>query len=121
MPSETFRATADFQAPGVIDDFATYEDNGRALVFETNVNGNWDIYRVESDGRKPINITNTEFNERQPDWGGALDGFTFAYATDQDGNFEIYTFSLDRRVPTRVTNSPGQDMNPTWVKLPPED
>jgi Tol biopolymer transport system component len=121
VPAGTFRSTAEFQVPGVTEDFPTYEDNGRALLFETNVHGNWEIYRVESDGRDERNITKTEFNERQPAWGGALDGFTFAYTTDVDGNFEIYTMSLDRLTPTRLTNSPGQDMNPTWVKLPPAE
>jgi Tol biopolymer transport system component len=117
IPKETFRASGNFQELGNSEDYATFQSTGRALMFSTNLDGDWEIYRVEPDGRKPGNITNQpDSNQTRPDWGGALDGVTFAYVSDQDGNQEIYTYSSDRGVPTRVTVNDAIDTNPTWIK-----
>ena len=118
IPRETFRTGGNFQESGNSEDYATFQATGRAVMFTTNLDGNWEIYRVEPDGRKPGNITNQpDSNQTRPDWGGALDGVTFAYVSDQDGNEEIYTYSSDKGVPTRLTVNDAVDTNPTWIKL----
>ncbi len=118
VPNETFRTSNDFQASGTSEDFATYQSNGRLIMFSTNASGVFEIYRVEADGRRPANVTmQSDSNQTQPDWGGALDGNTFAYVSDQDGNPEIYIQSSDTRVPTRLTVNDANDTNPTWIKL----
>ena len=118
VPNETFRTSGDFQASGTSEDHATYQYNGRLIMFSTNTDGDWEIYRVEADGRRPANITmQPDSNQTQPDWGASLDGVTFAYVSDQDGNPEIYLQSSDKRIPTRLTVNDATDINPTWVKL----
>ncbi|MBI4307631.1 MAG: PD40 domain-containing protein [Chloroflexi bacterium] len=122
IPRETFRALErGFDSPGVLDTNPDFDPTGRTVLFQTNIAGRWEIFRVEGDGRKPTKLTsdNATWNETEPSWTGELGRLWYAYVSDQDGNLEIYLANIGTRVATRLTNSPGKDTKPTWVKTPP--
>ena len=128
IPQETFRTTGgDFQAAGSIEDYPEYDPSGRAVLFQSNVeatsntSGETHIWRVEADGRRPVNRTGgADYNNRQPSWSGELDQFTMAFVSDRDGNNEIYIRSLSAEAATRLTNNSASDTNPSWIKDAPE-
>ncbi len=128
IPQETFRTTGgDFEAVGSVEDYPEYDPSGRAVLFQSTVDadsnsgGTFHIWRVEADGRRPNDRTpDADYNNTQPSWSSALDGFTIAYVSDRDGNNEIYLRSLSTRDVTRLTNNPASDTNPSWQKKLPE-
>ena len=128
IPQETFRTTGgDFEAEGTIEDYPEYDPSGRAVLFQSNVeagsntNGRNHIWRVEADGRRPVDRTADEdYNNSQPSWSGGLDSFTMVFVSDRDGNDEIYLRSLSAAAATRLTNNSASDENPSWIKTAPE-
>lgn len=38
------------------------------IAFVANIDGNWDLFKADGDGRNPVRITRTVFDERNPCW-----------------------------------------------------
>lgn len=122
VPKETFRSLErGFDQPGVIETGGDFDSTGRAIIFQTNLQERWAIFRVEGDGRKPTNLTpeDAKWNETEPSWSGALERLWYAYVSDKDGNQEVYIKKMGTEETVRLTNNPAKDVHPTWVKTPP--
>ena len=51
------------------DDFASsWTDDGTRLVFDTERNGQWDIYVIGLDGTNPERLTTSSSDDRFPKW-----------------------------------------------------
>jgi dipeptidyl aminopeptidase/acylaminoacyl peptidase len=72
----------------------------------------WQIWVMGSDGKDPVQITHTEFNETGATW--SPDGTKFVFVSERDGNKEIYVMDADGRNPKRLTNHPADDWMPVW-------
>src|SRR6266576_977056 len=64
--------------------------NGK-IVFETNRNGNADIYTMNADGTNRVNLTRNPAEDVEPRW--SPDGARIAFASNRTGNFEIYAMN----------------------------
>ena len=82
------------------------------LVFETNRDGNSEIYAMNLSNQTQLRLTNNSGTDTQPAIGP--DQLRVAYVSNQSGNNEIYLTGLDRRTPVNLTNNPGDDQQPTW-------
>jgi serine/threonine protein kinase len=85
---------------------------GGDLAFASAQNGNWEIYVVDMDGRKPSNRTNHPSNDTEPSW--SPDGSFITFTTNRDGNQEIYIMNADGSNQRNLTNISGDDSNPAW-------
>ena len=78
------------------------------LVFESDRDGNSEIYSMNPDGTSQTRLTNNSV----PDGGAALapDGQTIAW--QHDGN--VWTMSTDGTGKTEIASSAYSDFNPAW-------
>ena len=86
--------------------------NGK-LVFETNRDGNAEIYTMNADGTNRIDLTRNPAEDTDPRW--STDGARIVFASDRSGNFQIYTMNADGSGVTRVTHDSNDDRRPTWT------
>lgn len=82
------------------------------LLFESNRDGNPEIYAMNLASQSTLRLTNDPANDMQP--ALAPDSMRVAYVSNQNGNNEIYVTGLDRRPSVNLTNNPGDDEHPTW-------
>ena len=82
------------------------------MLFETNRDGNSEIYAVNLTNQTTLRLTNNTATDMQP--ALAPDSTRVAYVSNQNGNNEIYLTGIDRRPPVNLTNNPADDQQPTW-------
>ena len=84
----------------------------RGVLFETNRDGNLEIYLMNPDGSQPMNLTHHPDADNYVTW--SPDGTKIAFVSRRDGNSEIYVMNADGSNPTNLTNHPDSDYNPVW-------
>jgi hypothetical protein len=96
------------------------------LVFQNNMAGDWEIYRVPAGCRGATEgpssaaqecaverLTDSAGDDLLPAW--SPDGRRIAFVSLRDGNPEIYVMLADGSQPTRLTFAPGGDWRPAWL------
>ena len=110
-----------------VNEHPSWFADGSGLVYSSNCNGHFDIYRAElrytqdkaSDLQarlaNPVNLTKDAASDRHPRL--STNGLRVAFSSNRDGNFELYVMSLkDGSARERLTTSSGgDDENPTWA------
>lgn len=83
------------------------------LVFETNRDGNREIYAMNADGSNLINLTNSPADDMQPMW--SPDGTRIAFVSNRAGLQEIYVMNEDGSDVRKVSASTALSVNlPHW-------
>jgi len=83
-----------------------------ALVFATDVGGDWEIYRVSLAGGAPRNLTNNPYADQSP--RVSPDGQRIVFQSNRTLDFEIYTMAIDGSDVRNVSQSSADDRFPTW-------
>ena len=102
-----------------------WSPDGRQIAFNSNRDGNTEIYVMNADGTNPINLTNHPAEDRGPAW--SPDGMQIAFSTDRDRNddgtknAEIYVMNTDGTNLINLTNHPAVDRGPSWGSVHPLD
>jgi WD40-like Beta Propeller Repeat len=86
--------------------------NGK-IVFETNRDGNEEIYTMNSDGTNRLDLTRNPADDTDPRWSS--DGSRIVFASNRSGNYQIYTMNADGSGVSRVTHDSNDDRRPTWT------
>jgi len=82
------------------------------LVYMSSSPDNAEIYTIDSDGKNPVNLTNSPGDDYWPRW--SPDGKQIIFVSERDGNAEIYVMNRDGSGATRLTNDPAYDVEPSW-------
>jgi len=91
--------------------------NGK-IVFQSDQDGNYDLYIMNLDSSDQQNLTNSppsitstnnNFNPVP-----SPNGKQVAFESDRDGNHEIYIIDLDSKVQINLTRNKANDYSPTW-------
>jgi len=82
------------------------------LAFESNRDGNPEIYILNSDDLSVSQITIDPAVDTQPAW--SPNGSQLAFTSNRDGNNEIYIMNADGTAVRNLTNNPADDQYPTW-------
>jgi Tol biopolymer transport system component len=98
--------------PALIAVASTSNGSGK-IAFTSERDGNREIYVMNADGSKPVNITK---NAARSDWSPAWspDGNRIAYTSELEDNNEIYLMNADGSNMTRLTKSANDDYWPVW-------
>ncbi|MCI0556023.1 MAG: hypothetical protein L0287_34200, partial [Anaerolineae bacterium] len=76
--------------------------NGK-ITFQSDRDGNLEIYVMNADGSGQIRLTNNLSVDMQPAWSS--DGRKITFLSDRDGNLEIYVMNADGSGQIRLTNN----------------
>ena len=85
---------------------------GDMIAFESDRDGNFEIYVMNADGTGQTRLTDHPAADRYPAW--SPDGAMIAFTSTRDGNDEIYVMNADGTGQARLTNSPVSDSRPSW-------
>ena len=86
--------------------------DGRWLLYDSNLKGNADIYRVPIGGGQPEQLTSDPADEFAPDL--SPDGKAVAYHSFRLGTRDIEAKPLDGGPREQVTATPAQESYPRW-------
>lgn len=82
------------------------------LLFVSNYTGSYEIWRLNSDGGGPLQLTNDKRENGSPSW--SPDGKEFAYYSKQaDGSYQIMVMNADGTGAKKLTNT-ANNWSPTW-------
>ncbi len=102
--------------PDAWDSTPSFSADGRSILFESNRDGDFDLYRLDLATSRVVNLTNaggTDLESNQ-----SPDGSQIAFGSNRDGDFEIYVMNADGSGVRQVTIAPGNDEVPNWLVEP---
>jgi len=98
------------------DDKAAWSSDGAQILFSSVRGGQrWaDIFLMNADGSRLINLTADENDDREPVWSPS--GDEIAYRSFRDGNYDLYALDLASRAPRQLTRTdpPAWNASPAW-------
>lgn len=110
-PAPTVAPTA--EATTAVATATTATTTGTAeIVFQSNRDGDYDIYIMALDGGNVRALTNNADGDNYP--RVSPDGRRIVFQSDRDGNQEIYVMARDGSGQTRLTTDPANDRLPAW-------
>jgi Tol biopolymer transport system component len=96
-----------------------WSPDGSQIAFQTDRDGNEEIYVMNADGTSQGNLTNyngggeEENRDITPEW--SPDGSKIVFVSDRDGTRHMYLMNPDGSGQTRVTTTTGiVESRPTW-------
>jgi TolB protein len=98
-------------APGT-ERHAAWSPDGSRIAFQSNRDGNPEIYITDAGGSDWFRLTSDEAEDMRPAW--SPDGKRLAFNTNRDGNWEIYTVDPDGTNLNRLTSTPEWETGPAW-------
>ncbi len=92
--------------------YRTGESSPFAIAFDSDRDGNSEIYVMNADGTGQTRLTYSAPDDAAPSWSPGAE--EIAFASNRDGNWEIYRMRSDGTAQTRLTESPAGDYDPVW-------
>ena len=90
--------------------------DGKWLVYDSDLNGNADIFVIPADGGTARQVTDDPADDLAPSWSS--DGSEIAFHSFRSGNRDIFTVNADGSGLTRVTSDTAQERSPYWGRDP---
>ena len=99
---------------GEQDGVPVWSPDGRYVAFDSERDGNRDIYLIDTETETEHRLTNNEAYDADPDW--SPDGTQIAFVSRRAGNNEIYVMDAagEDEYLRRLTNNSERDEDPAW-------
>jgi Tol biopolymer transport system component len=103
-----------FDAGPTIDDAApAWSPDGRQIAFESQQDGDKEIYVMNADGSNVRQLTHNTIHDEGPAW--APDGTKLVFSRGPDNlSVDIWTMNADGSDPRQLTTYAGRDESPDW-------
>ena len=82
------------------------------IVFMSSRDGNSEIYTMNPDGRKQINLSRNDAEDWDPVW--SPNGEQILFVSNRDGPYDLYVMDADGRGVRKVFKSGENRTGPTW-------
>ena len=89
-----------------------WSPDGTKIAFDSDRDGNREIYTINSDGSNPVRLTSNAASDSDPNW--SPNGTALAFVSNRDGNFEIDSMNADGSNVTNLTRNTAFDADPAW-------
>ena len=86
--------------------------DGQWLAYDSNREGNQDIYKMSLAGGEPIQMTTDPSDDFLPTW--SPDGKTIAFYSFRTGNRDLFVMSSDGGPQQQITHDPAHERYPDW-------
>ncbi|HEX6573527.1 MAG TPA: protein kinase [Gemmatimonadaceae bacterium] len=93
-------------------EYGTVSPDGQTLAYDSNVNGNQDIYTVPLNGGDPQQLTKNEYDDFHPAW--SPDGREIAFYSLKNGTRDIFVMNADGTSLRAIYEGPGEQRLPAW-------
>lgn len=84
----------------------TWSPDGKWIAFTSDRAGNWEIYKMSTDGRTIVRLTENPAQDGWPWW--TPDGKHILFSSDRNGVSEIYMMNPDGSNVVQLTNIPNR-------------
>jgi Tol biopolymer transport system component len=96
-----------------VDSRPSRAPNDSQVVFQSNRNGNVELYTTDMYGSgEAARLTTTESNNTTPMYGP--DAKTIVYQSDRNGNIDLFTIDQNTGKERQITSDPSNDINPFY-------
>ena len=99
-----------------VDSRPSRSPNDQWVVYQTNRDGNVELYIADTQGASQSRLTNTDANNINSMFGP--DNQNVIFQSDRNGNWDIYIVDTQTGVETQLTTNPAADVNPFWSPDP---
>jgi len=89
-----------------------WSPDGSRIVFQSNRDGDWDIFVMDADGGNEVPLTFNSSDDLSPDW--SPDGRRIVFRSDRDGDHDIYVMDADGSDVIQISDEAGSDSVPRW-------
>ncbi len=86
------------------------------VVFQSNRNGNIELYLTDSMGKTQTRLTTTKADNINAMFGP--DNESVVYQSNRNGNWDIYLLNVKTGTDRQLTTNPADDVNPFWSPDP---
>jgi Tol biopolymer transport system component/predicted Ser/Thr protein kinase len=91
----------------------SYSPDGRYVVYMSDRDGSWQIYRMNADGSGARRLTTNDADNYHPRF--SPDGRQIAFASRMDGDWDLYLMDLDGQLIRQVLDQPGDQYYPYFA------
>ncbi|SNZ00956.1 TolB family protein [Flagellimonas pacifica] len=89
------------------DRYASYSPNGQNILFESNRDGNWEIYLMDKNGENVQRLTKSTSDNRRPSWHP--NGKKIIFESNRNGKFELFILKIKNRKVTKLLDPIGNE------------
>jgi Tol biopolymer transport system component len=94
------------------DSHPSVSPDGLRIAFQSDRDGNSEIYVMRVDGSDPVNVTGSGASDEHPSW--SPDGTKILFTSRRDGSSDIFVMNADGSDPINLTRSPSSDRTAAW-------
>ena len=90
-----------------------WSPDGTRIAFESDRDGDVDVYLTATDGSALAPVAPSPATERLGDW--SPDSSRLVLSSDRAGRFDLYVVAGSAGSPVRITNAPGNETHASWA------
>ena len=92
---------------------AMFGPDNQSVIFQSNRNGNWDIYIIDAETGSERQLTTSAFDDVNPYWSPDKDWIVFQ--SNRTGTWNIYLLNVSTGTEYTVTDAPYDVIFPSVI------